>query len=449
MQGRTPPLDRRGKYWLGWDELADGTRRSPHLTVFWYDPEQGRVRSASTGTADQKLATAAMHRRYLADQGEGHAFCYACGQSIAHAGAYLLSDAIADYKLEWGDHQSSADSIDARLKHVLLFLVAESARGDEGRFGIETDCATACSTVFIEAFRTWSRKQPVEWRNKAGEVTVSKPRSPATTEESVVQLIAALNHAASAEPPRSDRRPVYRPIPRKKVSRPRKVRSDVEGLAKLLRYASSGDAADRRDHLHAFLVASICTLARPDAVFDINIAPDREQWWRGAPLLDLNPLGRAQTKKFRPVVPVLPILAPWLEAELDAFEHLPREQRIGRGFLVNYRGAGIEDIGTAWNTMLSNLNLPQVREWQPYLLRHSLATLVRNRGASKWDVKGFMGHESGDVTETYAVGEYPTVVTALQEIIEEIEKLVPGAMHRRNTGAGILPFASKEKKMTG
>ncbi|MEG3182097.1 hypothetical protein [Sphingomonas sp. LT1P40] len=449
MSGRTPPLDRRGKYWLGWDELADGTRRSPNLTIFWYDPAEGRVRSASTGTADEKSATAIMHRRYLADRGEVHAFCYACGQSIAQANAYLLTDAIADYRLEWGDHQSSADSIEARLKHVIKFLIAETDKGAECRFGIDTSCGTACSSVFIDAFRTWSKKQPVEWRNKAGEVTVSKPRSPATTEESVIQLAAVLNHAADADPPRSDRRPVYKPIPRKQVSRPRKVRIDVPELARLVKYAADGEGQDKRGALHAFLVASICTIARPDAIVDINISPDREQWWRAAPLLDLNPLGRSQTKKFRPVVPVLPTLAAWLTAELDEYEKLDREARIGRGFLVNYRGRGIRDVGKAWHTMLDNLKLPQGREWQPYLLRHSLATIVRNRGASKWDLKGFMGHEAGGTTETYAVGEYPTVTRALQDILTEIESLAPGALHRKGIGAGHPAIFKKEKKMTG
>jgi len=390
-----------------------------------------------------------MHRMYLADRGEAHAFCYACGQSIAQADAYLLTDAIGDYRLEWGDHQPSADSIGARLKHVLMFLIAESARGEEGRFGIGTTCDVACSTVFIDAFRAWSRKQPVEWRNKDGEVTVSKPRAPSTTEESIIQLIAVLNHAANADPPRSDRRPVYKPIPRKQVSRPRKVRIDVPMLAKLVKYAAGGGTNDRRDGLHAFLVASICTIARPDAVFDISVAPEREQWWRGAPLLDLNPMGRAQTKKFRPVVPVLPILDEWLTAELDEYELLDRTARSGRGFLVSYRGMGIQDIGKSWQTMLTNLKLPMVREWQPYLLRHSLATIVRNRGASKWDLKGFMGHEAGDTTETYAVGEFPTVTRALEEIIREIESLAPGSLHRRNTGAGHRSFSTKEKKMSG
>ncbi len=160
MPGRTAPLYRRGKYWLDWDRRADGALRSPNLYIWWYDPAARRERSVSTGTRDEGEAILALDRRYLADADEAPAFCHACGQPLARAEAYLLTDAIADYKLEWGDQQSSASSIKARLDHVLDFLAAEEGRGTEGRFGIATGCAAATTTAFANAFRAWSRLQP-------------------------------------------------------------------------------------------------------------------------------------------------------------------------------------------------------------------------------------------------------------------------------------------------
>lgn len=41
--------------------------------------------------------------------------------------------------------------------------------------------------------------------------------------------------------------------------------------------------------------------------------------------------------------------------------------------------------------------MPQVKEVRPYVLRHSLTTLVRNRGATRWDLEGFMGHRSSSL----------------------------------------------------
>jgi len=442
MPRREAPLYRRGKYWLAWDRRADGTSRSPHLTIFWYDPDAGRERSASTGTGDEQLARRALDLRYLADGSEAPAFCGACGQPLAQAQAYLLTDAIADYKLEWGSTRASSATIDSRLKHVLDFLEAEEARGAERRFGVGTSCAAACTAPFVHAFRAWSRAQPIQFRNGAGAVTVTRARSPAATEAAVAQVAAALNHAVNADPPRSDKRPTYKPLPPAQVQRKRRTRIGVDELARMVRYAAEPDK--HRGSLHAFLVASICTIARPGAVVDINVAPTRQQWWPGAPMIDLNPQGRAQNKKHRAMVPVLPLLERWLREELATYQALKPEQREGRGWLVNYYGRGIRNVDRAWDTMLTELELPTGREWRPYVLRHSLATLVRNRGAERWDLEGFMGHRTGSQTETYAVGEFPTVVTALQSIITEIEKLAPGSLHRNDTGASAPHDQRKE-----
>lgn len=307
MAGHEAPLYRRGKYWLGWDRKRDGTLRSRYLAVFWYDAATRRVRSASTGTTSEDEAILSVDRHYLADATEAAAFCHACGKPIAQASAYLLTDAIADYRLERGDRRTSAEAIRTRLNHVLDFLAAQEASG--GPFGPATSCAGA----FVTAFRAWSRAEPARWRNKAGEVTVERPRAPSSTEALVAQLVAALNYAANAEPPRSEKRPSYRPLPPSQVQRPRRHRVGVDELAAMLRYAAA--PSRRRGSLHRFLIGSICTIARRSAVCEISVAPERQQWSPGADTIDLNPHGRTQNKKRRPLLPVLPLLAEWLEAE--------------------------------------------------------------------------------------------------------------------------------------
>lgn len=446
MPGREASLYKRGKFDLRWDRRADGSLRSPHLAIFFYDSDAGRVRSRSTGTANKAQAILAVDRLYLADAGEAPAFCHACGQPLAQGQVYLLADAIADYRLEWGDARASGDTIRARLQHVLDFLEAEDARGREGRFGAATSCAIACSTAFVTAFRAWSRVQPVTWRNKAGEVTVSRPRTPASTEAAVAQLVAGLNHAANADPPRSDKRPAYKPLPPKQVQRVRRTRIGVDELAAMVAYAA--EPSKRRGSLHAFLVGSICTIARPGAVVDICVAPERGQWSPGSPTIDLNPHGRPQTKKHRPVLPVFPLLDEWLSAEHAAYMALPEDERAGRGWLVNYFGRPVQDVDRAWDAMLGGLGLPRGREWRPYVLRHSLATIARNRGAERWDLEGFMGHRAPSQTEVYAVGDFPSVVRALSTVIEEISRLAPGCLHRNGTGAGLPPPRAKEARMT-
>ncbi len=211
------------------------------------------------------------------------------------------------------------------------------------------------------------------------------------------------------------------------------------------RYAAEPDR--QRGSLHAFLVASVCTIARPGAVVDISVAPDRQQWWPGAPTIDLNPQGRTQNKKHRALLPVLPVLDRWLRAEYAAYMALKPAERAGRGWLVNHHGRPVQDVDRAWDTMLKKLDMPTAREWRPYVLRHSLATLVRNRGAEKWDLEGFMGHRAGSQTEVYAIGEFPSVVRALESIISDIEKLAPGAMHRNRTGVEKSSTMREDRKM--
>lgn len=421
MPGRETEIYRRGKYWLAWDRKATGELRSPYLAVFWYDPEVRRTKSASTGTTEAEEAMIALDRRWLADRGEASAYCHTCGQPLARASAYLLADAIADYRLEIGDARDSADSIAARLKHVTDFLVAEARES--------TTCADAAANLFADRFRAWSRGQPVQWRNGAGAVTVSRPRSPATTEESLVQLAAVLNHAASEK--RSDARPEWKPLGRKQVSQARRVRIDERVLADMLRYAA--EPGKRRLALQAFLVAEICTLARPDAIVAISTDAERRQWWPGATTLALNPAGRAQTKKYRPTLPVLPLLGEWLRYTAANVEAPHARDRTG-GWLVNYYGRPVHDVESAWGAMLVALALPLEREWRPYLLRHSLATLVRGAGVPKWELQGFMGHHSG-TTEVYAVEEqFPAVLSSLQALVDDLETRAPGALLRSSTG---------------
>ncbi len=74
----------------------------------------------------------------------------------------------------------------------------------------------------------------------------------------------------------------------------------------------------QRELLHAFLIASICTIARP-----------------GAAQIDLNPRGHAQNRNTAPCCPSC------------------------RCWLVTYFNRGIQDVDRGWKTMLINLTCPK------------------------------------------------------------------------------------------
>lgn len=68
--------------------------------------------------------------------------------------------------------------------------------------------------------------------------------------------------------------------------------------------------AVEHNHLLMFVLVALNTLARPEAVRELTVFQiDFEHR-----LIDLNPRGRRQTKKYRPVVPITETLLPWLRS---------------------------------------------------------------------------------------------------------------------------------------
>jgi hypothetical protein len=168
--------------------------------------------------------------------------------------------------------------------------------------------------TFITEFRKWSAAVPVVEGKKN---PTTRERSPGTTEASVRTLAAVINFAHhrretafkagfTAKPPSS-------------VSRTPTYRATVEELAAMFRYCIEPRARgnepewsekmiDRqrlfRRNLLRFLQISVATWCRPDAAHDVSTKRERDQWLSNAQVLQLNPRGRTQTKKYRPAVPV-------------------------------------------------------------------------------------------------------------------------------------------------
>ena len=137
-------------------------------------------------------------------------------------------------------------------------------------------------------------------------------------------------------------------------------------------------------HLLTFCMISLNTLARPDAVRDLS--PSQVDTRRR--LIRLNPEGRRQTKKYRPIVPISETLLPWL-LECNG----PR--------YVLYHGKPVASIKKSFAKAVADAGLKNV---SPYCLRHTMGTELRARGVPEWEAKGFMGHKSDTArtTERYA-----------------------------------------------
>lgn len=405
MRGPDQDLYSRGPYRLKWDARKDGTLRSPYLQIEWYDRTAGRLRSRSTGTEDVGEAETELDSLFLKRE-RGKAVCATCGQPLREGAHHLVTEAIADYLVSKEDKPSISASR-PRLGHVNAYMEATDKLG------------TVCSEVdddWIDGFREWAIKVPI-----VSGTGKSRPRTPSTVEASVTTLAAAINAAfnrkdslfpasfTAKKPGEVDRTPAYR--------------ADVKGLAAMFRYcidpqdATEWNTVKRmkkdRAQLHRFLQISVATWARPDAAHDVSTTRERDQWHSNARALNLNPKGRPQTKKHRPIVPIGGRMSKLLDGHA--------------GFYVS-----VDSVRKAFEGMQDALKLPRDRETGMKLIRRSMSHIARARlGERDW-IEGqiMLGHRKTSTSDIYApfeVGYLSRALEVTDQIIEEIEALCPGA----------------------
>ena len=143
------------------------------------------------------------------------------------------------------------------------------------------------------------------------------------------------------------------------------------------------------EHLIDFILWALATGARPDAVLDLTW----EQVDFDNALIELNPPGRAQTTKRRPVVRL-----PEFMAEMYGVAHF---QGL-RGPVVAYSSQRVKSIRSAWRIARAKAGLDD--QVQPYSLRHTVARWLRKEGVPAWQVAAQLGHSvsAHSMTERYA-----------------------------------------------
>lgn len=414
----------RGQYLLGWDQKSDGSLRSPYLSVFWYDSKRRRVRSASTGTADIDDGKTWLDAFYL-ERTTGKAVCFHCGQFKCQVAGHLVSAAIADYLEGTVPGKPSEDAIRARLDHVLDYIEQD-------------DLNVICDQVndlWVARFRSWSQHQPVV--STAGKVL--RERSIATTEASVAQLSAAINDAERRK--NTTHRANFRAFDLRTLNNSPEHRSDLAELAMMFRYCVAPSVKDEderarrireRASLYRFLITSVATWARPDAAHDLSIDPKRAQWSAKARVVNLNPKGRRQTKKFRAMMPCPWQLGLWLDHAHDAWLELCELAKREKKPAPSAYFVGPKSVRKAWEGMAAELKLPDEGEAGLKLIRRSMATIARARlGEESW-IQGrmWLGHVPATTSDIYALRAPENMgkaLTVTETIIDELEALTPGA----------------------
>jgi len=151
--------------------------------------------------------------------------------------------------------------------------------------------------------------------------------------------------------------------------------------AELVRFLN---AIPMASNVWVYTMIRLCTGCRDDAARDLQ--PFQIDF--DGNLVHLNPAGRKQTKKYRPIIP----LTATLRAVLLVAHASPYYVRSNRP------SQRLGSIRKSWSHVRKAAKLPAY--FQPKILRHTFASEMRRRGVNGWETSGMLGHKRGDTHAT-------------------------------------------------
>ncbi len=314
-----------GGYWLSRRANSDAWCRT------WYDKSRRQTRRASLHERDFERAKIAL-AKWVVENGSPNKDL---------SSDVPLADVLAFY---WLRHAKKL--VSARVQRPHIDLLNE-------RIGMLT----------VAEFNAEQQREFVDW------MRVERDYSDGTIKRVFATVFAAINFAA-----RESRIDV---APRKITlddSPDREYCATIEELARFY-------DVPKAEHINRFFLMSLATAARPTAVLELT----RFQCDLEAGLIDLNPAGRKQTKKRRPIVPMCAIARGVIEATDGEY-------------IVSFRDKPIRRLQKTWRVAREQADLPS--EFIPYALRHTTATELARRGVSIADVSGFLGHRMPEFRST-------------------------------------------------
>ncbi|MCB2108331.1 MAG: tyrosine-type recombinase/integrase [Rhodobacteraceae bacterium] len=317
------PRIRRAGCWL--EKISN----SENWYICWYDPATQRTRRRSTQTESKEHAEAALAQHVLENSRPRDA-----------DPEYVQIAALLDHWLS--ERGSKIPSAEANSYGVIVLLE---------HFG--TERVSALTPLRQDKFVDWMR---------------DRDYADSTTNRHLTILRAALRHAWKNG--RLKGQPYIKSI-KENEPKPKHIFTPDQ-------FAEFLDRAKQIEHIFRFCMISANTLARPDAVraltpFQVKFDERR---------IELNPPGRRQTKKYRPIVPITDTLLPWLRS----WDGSP---------YVNYNGAAVFDIGKSFARIGADMGLTVT----PYCIRHTMATQLNREGVSESQIARFLGHKPRDTTK--------------------------------------------------
>lgn len=161
-----------------------------------------------------------------------------------------------------------------------------------------------------------------------------------------------------------------------------------------------------QDHIRLFILLGLATGARPEAITDLTW--DRIGFNSG--LIYLNPAGRVQTKKFRPVVKVGPAVLDYLR---KAHEKRQREH------VIMFRNRHVHRLDKGWDKAVTAAGVGSAVTL--YSLRHTVARYLRANGVDTMEIANLLGHRKlgFDMTMRYAPHD-PDYLKRAVDVLDEL-----------------------------
>lgn len=157
----------------------------------------------------------------------------------------------------------------------------------------------------------------------------------------------------------------------------------------------------KRPHAQLYALIGVYTMARPSAILDLTW--DRVDMQRG--LIDFNPPERAQTKKYRPIVP----FGLKLRAALE--EHYRARTSV---YVVEFAGKQVANIKKSFIAASERSSVHAT----PYTLRHTGAVWAAEGGVPMPELAQMMGHETDHTTQIHYARFTPGRLLNVAEAIE-------------------------------
>lgn len=147
----------------------------------------------------------------------------------------------------------------------------------------------------------------------------------------------------------------------------------------------------RAEHARLYVELALATMARPSAILELTW---RQVDWEHA-TINLNPPGRRQTKKRRPIVA--------LDDEMMALLRRAHEGAQS-DYIIERGGKRVGNIKKAFQAASARSGIHVT----PYTLRHTGAVWAAERGTPMAELAQFMGHDDDATTQKHYARFSPT-----------------------------------------